>query len=309
MPHAAYDDLPSPPEPAGSPPPGGFVLVSTPLGNLGDISARALAALRAADLILCEDTRTTAQLCHAFGIHRPLAALHEHNETARVPALLQRLRAGQCLVLVSDAGTPLISDPGYALARAVIAAGLPISAVPGANAALLALTLSGLPPHPFLFLGFPPARQAARLARFAELRRIEQAGLKATLIWFEAPHRLAASLADLAASFGARDAAVARELTKRFEEIRRATLPELAAYYATTPARGEITLLIGPAADTPPASAAELDTVLVTALAHQSLRAAVAQASALTGWPRGKVYARALEIKKERAFNEIATTP
>ena len=285
------------------------MLVSTPLGNLGDISARALAALRAADLILCEDTRTTAQLCRACGIHRPLAALHEHNEAARVPALLQRLRAGQCLALVSDAGTPLISDPGYALARAVIAAGLPISAVPGANAALLALTLSGLPPQPFLFLGFPPARRGARLARFAELRRIEQAGLKATVMWFEAPHRLAASLADLAASFGARDAAVARELTKRFEEIRRATLPELAAYYATTPARGEITLLIGPAADTPPASAAELDTVLVTALARQSLRAAVAQASALTGLPRGTVYARALEIKEERAFKDIATTP
>lgn len=297
MPHAAYDDLPPTPETTDSSPPGGFVLVSTPLGNLGDISARALAALRGADLVLCEDTRTTAQLCRALGVHRPLSALHEHNEAARIPALLEMLRVGKRLVLVSDAGTPLISDPGYALTRAVIGAGLPITAVPGANAALVALTLSGLPPHPFLFMGFPPPRRAARLARFAALREIEHAGLRATVIWFEAPHRLAACLGDLAVSFGARQGAVARELTKRFEEIRRGPLAELATHYEATPARGEITLLVGPAEESVPASAAELDEILGAALATQSLRAAVARASALTGLPRGQVYARALALK------------
>ncbi len=277
------------------------MLVSTPLGNLGDISARALAALRAADLILCEDTRVTTRLCRAFAIHRPLSALHEHNEAARIPELLERLGRGQRIALVSDAGTPLVSDPGYRLVRAAIAAGLPVTAIPGANAALLALTLSGLPPHPFLFLGFPPPRASARLRDFAALRAAEHAGLRATLIWHEAPHRLAATLADLAASLGPRPAAVARELTKRFEEVRRDPLPLLAAHYAEHPARGEITLVVAPADAAPPPDAADLDTILRAALAEGSLKAAVARASALTGRPRGEVYARALALQAEGA--------
>ncbi len=277
------------------------MLVSTPLGNLGDISARALAALRAADLILCEDTRVTTRLCRAFAIHRPLSALHEHNEEARIPELLERLGRGQRIALVSDAGTPLVSDPGYRLVRAAIAAGLPVAAIPGANAALLALTLSGLPPRPFLFLGFPPPRASARARAFAALRGAEHAGLRATLIWHEAPHRLAATLADLADAFGPRAAAVARELTKRFEEVRRDLLPALAAHYAAHPARGEITLVVAPADEAPPPDAADLDAILRAALAEGSLKAAVARASALTGRPRGEVYARALALRAEGA--------
>ncbi len=277
------------------------MLVSTPLGNLGDISARALAALRAADLILCEDTRVTTRLCRAFAIHRPLSALHEHNEEARIPELLERLGRGQRIALVSDAGTPLVSDPGYRLVRAAIAAGLPVAAIPGANAALLALTLSGLPPRPFLFLGFPPPRASARARAFAALRGAEHAGLRATLIWHEAPHRLAATLADLAGAFGPRAAAVARELTKRVEEVRRDLLPALAAHYAAHPARGEITLVVAPADEAPPPDAADLDAILRAALAEGSLKAAVARASALTGRPRGEVYARALALRAEGA--------
>ncbi len=279
------------------------MLVSTPLGNLGDISARALATLREADLILCEDTRVTARLCQAFAIHRPLSALHDHNEAERIPDLLRRLEGGQRIALVSDAGTPLVSDPGYRLVRAAIAAGLRVNAVPGANAALMALTLSGLPPQPFLFLGFPPPRGAARARAFATLRGLENAGLHATLIWHEAPHRLAATLADLAAAFGDRAAAVARELTKRFEEVRRDRLLALAAHYASHPARGEITLVIAPSADTrSEVTEGDLDAILNEALGKETLKAAVARASALTGLPRGLVYTRALILRDARAL-------
>ena len=161
-----------------------------------------------------------------------LQPLHEHNEDASIPSVLHALRQGRRVALVSDAGMPLVSDPGYRLVRAALAAGLPVGAVPGANAAVLALVLSGLPPLPFLMLGFPPPRQAARRAAFGQVRAAERAGLAATLIWYEAPHRLAETLADMCEAFGARQAAVARELTKRFEEVRRGTLAELAAFYA-----------------------------------------------------------------------------
>jgi 16S rRNA (cytidine1402-2'-O)-methyltransferase len=286
------------PEPAAGPAagvPGGLVLVSTPIGNLSDISARAIATLRQADLVLCEDTRTTARLLAAHGLQPRTMALHEHNEDARTAQVLALLREGRRIALVSDAGTPLVSDPGYRLVRAAIAAGLPVSGIPGPNAALLALTLSGLPPHPFLFLGFPPPRQAARLAAFATLRAAERAGLAATLVWYEAPHRLAETLADLAQSLGDRPAAVARELTKRFEEVRRAPLPDLAAHYAAHPARGEICLLVGP----PPEEGTpepDLDALLRAALAAASLKEAVAQVTAATGLPRRQVYARALAL-------------
>lgn len=290
------DDPPGDPNPGRGPGvPSGLVLVSTPIGNLADISARALATLGAADLVLCEDTRTTARLLAAHSITARTQALHEHNEDARTEAVLAHLRAGRRVVLVSDAGTPLVSDPGYRLVRAAIAEGLPVSGIPGANAALLALTLSGLPPHPFLFLGFPPPRQAARLAAFTALRAAERAGLAATLIWYEAPHRLAETLADLAQALGDRPAAVARELTKRFEEVRRDTLPALAAHYAAHAARGEIVILAGPPAeqDTPEA---DLDALLHAALAAHSLKEAVAQVAASTGQPRRVVYARALAL-------------
>jgi 16S rRNA (cytidine1402-2'-O)-methyltransferase len=271
------------------------VLVSTPIGNLGDISSRAVAALRAADLVLCEDTRVTARLFSAWRIPTRLMPLHEHNEDFRIATVLEKLRAGQRVALVSDAGTPLLSDPGYRLVRAALEAGFSVSGVPGANAAVLALTLSGLPPHPFLFAGFPPPRQAARLSAFSRLRAAERAGLSATLLWYEAPHRLAEMLADLAQAFGDRPAAVARELTKRFEEVRRGTLAALATHYAANAARGEITVVVGPA----PAEATdadELDARLRAALAGSSVKQAVADVAAATGLPRRHVYARALEL-------------
>jgi len=272
------------------------VLVSTPIGNLGDITSRALATLAAADLVLCEDTRTTARLFAAHGIQARTAALHEHNEDARIAGTLALLREGKLVAVVSDAGTPLVSDPGYRLVRAAIAEGLPVTGLPGANAALLALTLSGLPPHPFLFLGFPPPKQAARLAGLQALRAQERAGLAATLIWYEAPHRLAECLADMAQALGDRPAAVARELTKRFEEVRRDSLPALAAHYAAHPARGEICILAGPAPAQAP-EAADLDALLRAALATASLKEAVAQVTAATGLPRKEVYARALGLR------------
>jgi len=273
------------------------VLVATPIGNLADISPRALETLRGADLVLCEDTRTTARLLTHYGITARTSPLHDHNEEGRVPALLDVLRGGGRVALVSDAGTPLVSDPGFRLVRAALAAGLPVSAAPGPNAAVMALVLSGLPPQPFLFLGFPPPRSSARLAAFGRLRAAEHAGLSATMLWHEAPHRLAESLADLAAQFGNRPAAVARELTKRFEEVRRGSLPDLAAHYASTAARGEITIVVGPApVDT--TSAEDLDGQLRQALMHNSLKDAAAMVAAATGLPRKVVYARALALSQ-----------
>ncbi len=275
-------------------------MVSTPIGNLRDISQRALAALGEADLLLCEDTRHTARLLSAYAITTTTSPLHDHNEDARIPALLDAIRLGQRIALVSDAGTPLVSDPGFRLVRAALAAGLPVGAVPGPNAAVTALVLSGLPPQPFLFLGFPPPRSAGRAAAFGRLRAAERAGLDATLIWHEAPHRLAEMLADLHAAFGDRPAAVARELTKRFEEVRRDGLAALASHYAAEPARGEITVLLGP----PPAEAADaedLDAQLRTALAIGSVKDAAALVAGSTGLPRRVVYARALELSQAPA--------
>jgi 16S rRNA (cytidine1402-2'-O)-methyltransferase len=273
------------------------VLVSTPIGNLGDMTPRGIAALRAADIVLCEDTRVTSKLFAAHGIASRLVPLHEHNEDARIPATLAALRRGERVALVSDAGTPLVSDPGFRLVRAAVAAGVPVSGIPGPNAAVLALVLSGLPPHPFVFLGFPPVRQAARRNAFARLRDAERAGLDATLLWYEAPHRLAETLSDMAEIFGDRPACVAREMTKKFEEVRRGALPDLASHYAATAARGEITLVVGPApAET--AATDDLDAQLLAALRRARLRDAVAEVTAATGLPRRSVYARALALAR-----------
>ncbi len=274
---------------------GGLTLVSTPIGNLGDISERAVGVLRQAELVLCEDTRVTARLFSAKHISVRTEPLHEHNERVRIPALIGLLKAGRRIALVSDAGTPLLSDPGYRLVRAAIAEGVPVGAVPGANAAITALTLSGLPPHPFLFSGFPPPRSAARRDAFATLRAAERTGLSATLIWHEAPHRLGDTLADLYAVFGDRDAAVARELTKRFEEVRRGLLPDLAAHYRQDPARGEITVLVGPPANEV-ATQDELDVRLTAALATHSVKDAATLVAGAIRLPRRTVYARAMEL-------------
>lgn len=276
----------------------GLVLVSTPIGNLGDMTPRAVQTLKDADLVLCEDTRTSARLMVANGIGTRTSPLHEHNEDTRIAGVLEMLRQGKRVALISDAGTPLVSDPGYRLVRAAIAEGLPVGGVPGANAATLALVLSGLPPHPYLFLGFPPPKSAARRAAFGQLRAVEQAGLAATMIWYEAPHRLADTLADMHAAFGDRPAAVARELTKRFEEVRRDTLGVLAAHYAEQAARGEITVLVGPA-PAEDASAADMDSQLRAALAGNSVKDAAALVAAATALPRKLVYARALELQRE----------
>ena len=272
------------------------MLVSTPIGNLGDISARARQALATCDLILCEDTRRTGRLLAAMDIHTRTDTLHDHNEDGKIPAVLRKLQAGQTIALVSDAGTPLVSDPGYRLVRAAIAAELAVSAVPGPNAAVTALILSGLPPLPFLFLGFPPPRPAARRAAFSVLRAAERAGLSSTLIWHEAPHRLPETLSDVQEIFGNRSAAVARELTKRFETVERGTASELATLFEREPARGEITLLIGPPETDDPE---ELDARLRAALATQTVKDAAALVSTATGLPRKLVYARALQIHEE----------
>lgn len=296
MPAEACATSPEPEAPQDGPSalPDGLVLVSTPIGNLGDLTPRAADTLRGADLILCEDSRQTAKLLAAIGARVKLQPLHEHNEDARIPSVLAMLRQGKRIALVSDAGVPLVSDPGYRLVRAALAEGLPVSAVPGPNAAITALVLSGLPPLPCLTLGFPSPRQAARRAAFGQLRAAERAGLSATLVWYEAPHRLGETLADMAEAFGARPAAVARELTKRFEEVRRADLAELAAYYAANAARGEVTIVVGP----PPEEddSENLDERLRAALDGNSVKDAAALVATATGLPRKLVYARALAM-------------
>ncbi|WP_458095820.1 16S rRNA (cytidine(1402)-2'-O)-methyltransferase [Roseomonas sp. WA12] len=297
-----HEDSREPP-PAGGPSAAlapGLWLVATPIGNLGDLSPRAVVTLRGAELILCEDTRVSAPLLARHGISAPLHPLHDHNEAGEVPRLLERLRGGARIALISDAGTPLVSDPGYRLARAAMEAGVFVSAVPGPNAAVMALTLSGLPPLPFLFMGFLPPKEGARRDAIARLRAAEGAGLSATLVFFEAPHRLAECLGALAEGFGDRPAAVARELTKRFEEVRRGPLPVLAAHYAGHAARGEIVVVVGPAEVDAPSGAEEVEARLRAALAGgQSLRDAAAMVAASTGLPRRQVYARALEIGRE----------
>ncbi len=303
----ASDSSPFPPDrasrpdkiPPSGPLPAGLVLVSTPIGNLADLTPRAAACLAQADLVLCEDTRVTARLFAAWGISSRMEALHEHNERQRIAGLLELLRQGKRVALVSDAGTPLLSDPGYRLVRAAIEDGLPVTAAPGANAALTALTLSGLPPHPFLFLGFAPPRSAARRSGFAILHAAEQGGLSATLIWHEAPHRLAEMLEDLCAVFGGtRRAAVARELTKRFEELRRDTLDALRAHYASAAPRGEITVLVGPA-EPEPTGASDLDRALRRALLTHSVKDAATLVAVAVSLPRRTVYARALLLAQQ----------
>jgi 16S rRNA (cytidine1402-2'-O)-methyltransferase len=275
-----------------------LVLVSTPIGNLKDFSPRAQEALAAADAILCEDTRTSSVLLRAYDIRTKLIALHEHNEEARIPQLLAAMRDGAHYALISDAGTPLVSDPGYRLVRAAIEAGLPVSGIPGPNAAVLALTLSGLPPQPFLFVGFLPPKAGPRRAALERLRNAEAAGLSATLVFYEAPHRLAETLGDATDIFGPRAASVCRELSKHYEEVKRDTLPALAAHYSAEAPRGEITLVIGPATEEP-ATAQTLDQALELALAQMSLKDAAAAVATATGLPKKQVYARALELGRK----------
>ena len=272
----------------------GLYVVATPIGNLGDVTLRALEVLAGADLIACEDTRVTRKLLDRYGITGPLTPYHDHNAAAARPKLLARLASGGAIALVSDAGTPLISDPGYKLVREARAAGYAVTPLPGASAVLAALTAAGLPTDRFLFEGFLPAKAAARRARIAQLARIP-----ATLVLFETGPRLSASLADLAAELGKREAAVCRELTKLHEEIRRDDLARLAADYAAAPApRGEIVIVIAPPSAGEEISEGDVDVLLQATLARATLKDAVAEVAAITGQPRRDVYRRALALTK-----------
>jgi 16S rRNA (cytidine1402-2'-O)-methyltransferase len=275
----------------------GLYLVATPIGNLADITLRALHLLSKADVIACEDTRVTRKLLAAHGLRTPMTTYHEHNAERVRPRLIEHMKCGKAVALVSDAGTPLISDPGYKLVRAAAAAGIPVTALPGASAALAALVVSGLPSDRFLYAGFLPAKAAARRQALREL-----ATVPATLIVYESARRLPAALADMAAVLGPRPAAVARELTKLHEEVRRETLETLAAHYAAAgPPRGEVVVVIGPPAEAAAMDTGDLDAHLRAALATESLRDAVAAVAALTGLPRQQVYARALELRRRGA--------
>ena len=275
----------------------GLYLVATPIGNLRDITLRALEMLAAADLVACEDTRVTRKLFDHYGLSAPLMSYHDHNaETAR-PKILQRIAAGDAVALVSDAGTPLISDPGFKLVRDATAADLPVTAAPGASAAVMALTVAGLPTDRFFFEGFLPSKSAARRTRITELARIP-----ATLVLYESGPRLGDALSDLAAGLGAREAAVCRELTKLHEEVRRGTLETLARDYAAgAETRGEIAIVIAPPDAPAPSGAEEIDALLRAALARVSLKDAVAEVAAATGEQRRAVYSRALELTKTDA--------
>ena len=270
----------------------GLHVVATPIGNLRDITLRALSTLAAADAVVAEDTRVTRTLLAHYGIATPLVAYHEHNAAVVRPHLLARLAGGAALALVSDAGTPLVSDPGYRLVAETLEAGIPVTSVPGPSAVLAALVIAGLPTDRFYFEGFLPPKSAARRARIAKL-----AAIPSTLVFFESPRRLAEALADLAAELGPRPAVVARELTKLFETTRRGPLDRLAAAFAgEAPPKGEIVVLVGPPEEAPPVAEAEIDERLAAALESLSVKDAAAAVSAETGAPRRKVYARALAL-------------
>lgn len=270
----------------------GLYLVATPIGNLGDIGLRALAILAAADVIACEDTRVSRKLTEHYGVATPLTPYHEHNAADARPRLLRRLAAGEAVALISDAGTPLISDPGYRLAREASAAGHAVIALPGASSVLAALAVAGLPTDRFFFEGFLPAKDAARQKRIRELTRIP-----ATLVLFETGPRIAAALGALAAELGPREAAVCRELTKLHEEVRRSSLDALARDYAGgAETRGEFVVVIAPPVERQ-AETQDIDAMLRQALARTSVKEAVGEVASATGASRRDVYQRALALK------------
>jgi 16S rRNA (cytidine1402-2'-O)-methyltransferase len=275
---------------------GGLHLVATPIGNLGDVTLRALQTLAAAATIACEDSRVTRRLLDRYGIRTPLLPYHDHNAEAVRPKILALLDSGAAVALVSDAGTPLISDPGFKLVQAAQAAGHTVTAVPGPSAVLAALTASGLPTDGFFFEGFLPPREAARCKRIDEL-----ASIPGSLVFFEAGSRITAMLGDLAGRLGDRQAAVCRELTKLHEEIRRGGLAALAqAWRDGAQTRGEFVVVVAPPAGGQPTPAADLDRLLAQALATASLKDAVEAVAAATGEKRRVVYQRALSLTQER---------
>ena len=273
---------------------GGLYLVATPIGNLGDITLRALQTLAGASLIACEDTRITRRLTERYAIEARLTPYHEHNATEARPKILAHLAQGASIALVSDAGTPLISDPGFKLVREACAAGFHVIALPGPSSVLAALSVAALPTNRFFFEGFLAPKQAARRARLTELARLD-----ATLVLFESGNRVRETLADLAAILGAREAAICREMTKLHEDITRAPLTELAQAAALLETRGEFVLVIGPQAEEAQTMSAEaLDDLLRELLARDSVKDAVAHAMEVSGRSRREIYARALELAK-----------
>jgi len=272
----------------------GLHIVATPIGNLGDITLRALAALAGADLIACEDTRVTRRLLDRYAITTPLTPYHDHNAAAARPKILRRLAEGAAIALVSDAGTPLVSDPGFKLVRAASLAGCTVVALPGASAVLAALTVAGLPTDRFFFAGFLPPKQAARRARIAELAR-----LPATLVLYETGPRIEATLTELAAELGPREAALCRELTKLHEEVRRGDLATLSQSCVTGEIRGEIVLVVAPPQPPQRPGLGDTDALLREALVRGSLKDAVAEVADATGLPRRELYQRALTLVKE----------
>src|SRR3954454_5864829 len=273
----------------------GLYVVATPIGNLGDITLRALETLAGVDIIACEDTRITRRLTERYAISGLLKQYHEHNAALARPKILQKLAQGASIALVSDAGTPLISDPGFKLVREVCAAGHTVIAVPGASSVLTALSVAALPTDRFFFEGFLPAKQVARRTRLAELARID-----ATLVMFDPATGGQETLADLAELMAGRDAAICRELTKLHEEIKRAPIAELAKAADTLETRGEFVLVIGPPrADANIMTQHDLDDLLRSSLSRDSVKDSVAHAVELSGRPRREVYARALELAKE----------
>lgn len=278
---------------AARPLPPGLHLVATPIGNLGDITLRALETLAGADIVACEDTRVTRVLLDRYGIRTRPFSYHEHNADEAGDKLLAALGEGRSVALVSDAGTPLVSDPGYRLAVRAIEAGFTVVPVPGASAPLAALVGSGLPNEAFLFTGFLPTKDKARRDRLKALSSVP-----ATLIFFESPHRIADTLSAAAEVLGpARPAAVCRELTKTFEEFRRGPLSELAAEFAARTVKGEIVLVVGPPPEGEAVDPADVDRLLLELVADRPAGQAATEAAKLTGLPRRELYQRLLEIK------------
>jgi 16S rRNA (cytidine1402-2'-O)-methyltransferase len=269
----------------------GLYIVATPIGNLSDLSPRAAAVLASADVLAVEDSRVTARLLHHIGARRPMLPYHDHNADRVRPGLIERMRS-ESVALVSDAGTPLISDPGYKLVRDARAAGIVITTIPGPSALIAALTLAGLPTDRFLFLGFLPPKAGARAAAIAEI-----AAVRATLVLYESGPRLGAALQALLTGLGDREAAVAREISKKFEETAAAPLSELAARYADAPPRGEIVIVVAPPGETPAADGETLDAALREALGRLSPSRAAAEIAERLGLPRRQVYERAQQLK------------
>jgi len=282
-------EFPAPPlEPA-------LYLVATPIGNLSDISVRALQVLAAADVMACEDTRVTRVLLQRYGIRRRVSAYHEHNADSAGPKLIAELAAGRSVALASDAGTPLVSDPGHRLVEAAIEAGIRVVPIPGASAVLAALSVSGLPSDAFFFAGFLSAKDGQRRTRLDELKAVP-----GTIVFFESPRRLAASLAAMVEVLGDRPAAVCRELTKTFEEARRGSLAALAAHYAEadTP-KGEIVICVGPPLAVEQASAEDTDRLLLSLAAEMGASRAAGEAARMTGTKKADLYRRLMELKDD----------